>query len=161
MCFKKGPGNTYGPVFIYNNVFENDNTFGDYQPGFLGFSNMVRGSEVANNIFENVSSNAEDSPPNANHNAYTLSGASDGGPGSFYYSPGRLGASTLFVDESPGKPTAADFHLSTEGAATLATGKTLRTPYNMDPDGNIRGANGSWTIGAFEPSSPRHPATSP
>ena len=50
-------------------------------PGFLGFSNMVGGSEVADNIFENVNSDAEEAPPNPNHNAY--SGSSDGGTGSF------------------------------------------------------------------------------
>jgi hypothetical protein len=153
MCFKTGSGDTYGPVFIYNNVFENDNTFGDYQPAFLGFSNMVSGSEVANNVFENVSPNSEGPPPNANHNAYTLSGASDAGSGSLYYSPGSLGASTLFVNESPGNPVAADFHLTATGAATLASGKTLPAPYNIDPDGNVRGAGGTWAIGAFQPPS--------
>ncbi len=153
ICFKAGSGDTYGPVFIYNNVFENDNTFGDYQPAFLGFSNMASGSEVANNVFENVSPSAEDPPPNPNHNAYTLSGASDGGPGSFYYSPGSLGASTLFVNESPGNPIAADFHLTVKGVATLGAGKALPAPYNIDPDGNVRGAGGTWAIGAFQPPS--------
>jgi hypothetical protein len=158
MCFKTGSGDTYGPVFIYNNVFENDNTFGDYQPGFLGFSNMVSGSELANNIFENVSPNSEGPPPNPNHNAYTLSGASDGGPGSFYYSPGNLGSSTLFVNESPGSPAAADFHLTAKGAATLAFGKTLPAPYNIDPDGNVRGSGGTWTLGAFQAAAAQSPA---
>jgi hypothetical protein len=158
ICFKTGSGDTYGPVYIYNNVFENDTTFGDYQPGFLGFSRMASGSEVANNVFENVTNTSEDAPPNANHNAYTVSGSSDGGPGSFYYSPGSLGASTLFVNESPGNPNAADFHLTAKGATTLAAGKALSAPYNLDPDGNPRGAGGNWTIGAFQPSAGTAPA---
>jgi hypothetical protein len=146
ICFKVG--STYGPVYIYNNTFENDGTFGAYSPAFLGFSGMS-GGEVANNIFENVTTNAESSPPNPNHNAYSISGASDGGTGSFTYSLGTLGASTMFVNESPSNPIAADFHLTAAGAKEFANGKALTAPYNVDPDGNIRGANGSWTIGAY------------
>ncbi len=148
IAFKAATGQQFGPVFIYNNTFENDGTFGDYQPGFLGFSNMVAGSEVANNIFENVNSNAEDAPPNPSHNAY--SGSSDGGTGSFTFSPGTLGASAMFVNESPTNPIAADFHLTAKGATTFASGKTLPAPYNMDPDGNTRGSGGKWTIGAYQ-----------
>ena len=148
ICFKAASGQSFGPVFIYNNTFENDGTFGDYQPAFLGFSGMVSGSEVANNIFENVNSDAEDSPPNPNHNAY--SGSSDGGTGSFTYNPGALGASTMFVSEAPTNPITADFHLTTKGATTFASGKTLPAPYNIDPDGNIRGTGGQWTIGAYQ-----------
>lgn len=150
MCFKAGFGNTYGPVFIYNNVFENDNSFGDYQPAFLGFSNMAPGSELANNVFENVSPTAEDAPPNASHNAYTISSSVDGGLNSLHYAPGIVGASVLFVNEAPASPEAADFHLTARGASTLASGKPLPAPYNVDPDGNLRGAGGSWTIGAYQ-----------
>jgi hypothetical protein len=146
ICFKVG--STYGPVYIYNNTFENDGTFGAYSPAFLGFSGMS-GGEVANNVFENVTTNAESSPPNPNHNAYSISGASDGGTGSFTYSLGTLGASTMFVNESPSNPIAADFHLTAAGAKEFANGKALAAPYDVDPDGNIRGANGSWTIGAY------------
>jgi hypothetical protein len=156
ICFKSTTGDTFGPVFIYNNTFENDGTFGDYQPGFLGFSGMVSGSEVANNVFENITSNAENAPPNANHNAYSVSGASDGGTGSLNYKSGTLGASTMFVNESPSNPIAADFHLTSLGSTTFAPGKTLAAPYNMDPDGNVRGAGGNWTIGAYQT-----PGTSP
>jgi hypothetical protein len=150
MCFKAAQGDTYGPVHIYNNVFQNDTTFGDYQPGFLGFANMAPGSEVANNVFENVSPNSEGPPPNANHNAYTLDGASDGGAGSFYYKPGLLGDSVLFADESPSDPIHADFHLTEAGAKTLASGKALAAPYNTDPDGVLRGTGGNWAIGAYQ-----------
>jgi hypothetical protein len=146
ICFKTG--STYGPVYIYNNTFENDGTFGDYSPAFLGFSGMS-GGEVANNVFENVTTNAESSPPNPNHNAYSISGASDGGTGSFTYNAGTLGASAMFVNESPSNPIAADFHLTAAGAKAFANGKTLAAPYNVDPDGNVRGTNGGWTIGAY------------
>jgi hypothetical protein len=147
ICFKTG--GTYGPVYIYNNTFENDGKFGDYSPAFLGFSTMS-GGEVANNVFENVTTSGESGkPPNANHNAYSISGASDGGTGSFTYNAGTLGASAMFVNESPSNPIAADFHLTAAGANAFANGKTLAAPYNVDPDGSTRGANGGWTIGAY------------
>ena len=150
ICFKAASGANFGPVKIYNNTFENDGTFGDYQPGWLGFAGMVDGSEVANNVFENVTVNAESAAPNANHNAFSTSGASDGGSGSFNYTVGSLGASPLFVAESPTNPLAADFHLTSAGAATLSKGKSLPAPYDTDPDGNIRGSNGVWTLGAYQ-----------
>jgi|SRR5579859_1629043 len=141
-------GSNYGPVYIYNNVFENDGTFGDYQPGWLDFTGPMVGGEVANNVFENITTVS--TPPSANHNAYTVSGSSDGGTGSFYYSPGTLGASTMFVNESPSNPLAADFHLTATGATTFAKGKTLASPYNQDADGKTRGADGNWYIGAYQ-----------
>jgi hypothetical protein len=152
ICFKAAAGTNFGPVFIYNNTFENDGTFGDYDPAWLGFSGMVAGSEVANNVFENVTTTAEEAPPNASHNAYSLSGAKDSGVGSISYGVGTLGASLMFVSEAPTNPIAADFHVTTAGASTLANGKVLPAPYNLDPDGHIRGADGKWTIGAYQAS---------
>jgi hypothetical protein len=141
-------GSNYGPVYIYNNVFENDGTFGDYQPGWLDFTGPMVGGEVANNVFENISIVSK--PPNASHNAYSLSSANDGGTGSINYNPDTLGASVMFVNESPSNPILADFHLTSTGASTFAKGKTLAAPYNMDPDGNTRGADGNWYMGAFQ-----------
>lgn len=154
MCFKTG--SNYGPVYIYNNTFENDGTFGDYQPGWLGFANMAAGSEVANNVFENITSNAQTAPPNANHNAYST--GNDNGNGSITFNPGKLGASTMFVNESPGNPIAADFHLTATGASTFANGKPLPSPYDKDPDGNTRGSGGSWTMGAYQAAGSAQPA---
>jgi hypothetical protein len=142
------PGSNYGPVYIYNNVFENDGTFGDYQPGWLDFTGPMVGGEVANNVFENITTVG--TPPNGNHNAYSISDANDGGTGSFNYSPGSLGASVMFTNESPSNPILADFHLTAKGATTFAPGKTLSAPYNVDPDGNTRGADGNWYVGAYQ-----------
>jgi hypothetical protein len=147
-------GSNYGPVYIYNNVFENDGTFGDYQPGWLDFTGPMVGGEVANNVYENIDNVGK--PPSANHNAYSISDANDGGTGSFTYSPGTLGASTMFVNESPSNPLAADFHLTAAGVKAFAAGKTLATPYNLDPDGNTRGTGGTWYIGAYQ-----SPSTAP
>ncbi len=152
IVFKQG--SSYGPVYIYNNVFENDGTFGDYQPAWLDFTGPMVGGEVANNVFENVTITSN--PPSPNHNAFSLSGSSDGGTGSFYYNVGKLGASTMFVDESPSNPVVADFHLTSTGATTFAKGKTLGFPYDQDPDGNTRGTGGVWYIGAYQ-----YPSTAP
>jgi hypothetical protein len=46
-----------------------------------------------------------------------------------------------FVDAGTG-----DFHL----AQPTAAGVALPAPYNLDPDGNVRGADGTWDLGAFE-----------
>ncbi len=39
-----------------------------------------------------------------------------------------------------------DFHLTQPTPAGIA----LPSPYNLDPDGNVRGADGTWDRGAFE-----------
>ena len=141
MTFKAG--DSYGPVFIYNNIFENDGTFGDYQPGWLNFGGtMDPSSEIANNIFENVDNQA--SPSFSNHNAYNLGGYTE--PGTFKYTSG-----TQFVNTSSGNPPAADFHLTAAGATSFAgKGKALAAEYNQDMDGHTRGADGGWDIGAYE-----------
>ncbi len=130
-------------VYIYNNVFENDGTFGDYQPAWLDFSGTMTG-EIANNIWENVNKNGSCSI--CNHNAYSLSGNSSGETGSFSYTPG-----TQFVSESPSSPLLANFHLTAAGVTAFANkGKALAAPFNMDADGDVRGADGGWDIGAYE-----------
>jgi hypothetical protein len=127
-------------VYLYNNVFENDGTFGDYQPGWLYFEGTMTG-DIANNVWENVTQSG--ACPICNYNAYT-SGFPSGETGSFSYK-----ASGQFVNESSGNPTVADFHLTSVGASTFGKGKTLGAPYNVDPDGNTRGAGG-WDVGAYQ-----------
>jgi hypothetical protein len=61
-----------------------------------------------------------------------------------------LGGSAVFVNEAPGNPVAADFHLTALGGATFQGGTTLAAPYNVDPDGQPRGAGGHWSIGAYQ-----------
>jgi len=53
----------------------------------------------------------------------------------------QTGSSNPFINSING-----DFHLLTPTNAGL----TLPIPYNIDPDGNIRGADGIWDRGAFE-----------
>jgi len=151
ICFKND-GNTYGPVFIYNNLFENDGTFGDYQPSYMGDArggvNLAPGSEIANNIFYN--SYNQYAPNDSNHNAYSTGAGSE--TGGVSYAPGKpLNSFKGFVNMDSSNPAAADFHLTAAGQALfVGKGKNLGAPYNVDFDGNTRPATGAWTIGPFE-----------
>jgi hypothetical protein len=146
MAFKAG--NTYGPVSIYNNTFENDGTFGDYSPAWLGQpSTLVAGSEIANNIFYNVDNQMGSSF--SDYNAYSTGGYSETGVVNF--TPGSpLNAYSGFVNMSSANPPAGDFHLTATSAATFQNGKTLSAEYATDMDGNTRGANGHWYMGAYQ-----------
>jgi hypothetical protein len=156
MAFKAG--NSYGPVFIYNNTFQNDG-FGDYSPAWLGQpGTLVPGSEIANNIFYNVDNQI--SPSFSDYNAYSTGGASE--PGVVHFTSGSpLTSYNGFVNMSSSNPPAADFHLTAAGAVTFQNGKTLSTEYATDPDGNTRGANGNWYMGAYQYGSSQSGPTPP
>jgi len=140
-------GSTYGPVFIYNNTFENDG-WGDYSPAWLGQPNtLVTGSEIANNIFYNVDNQM--SPSFSDYNAYSTSGYSE--TGVVHFTAGSpLTSYSGFVNMGASNLLAADFHLVASSAATFQNGKPLSAEYATDPDGNTRGANGHWYIGAYQ-----------
>jgi hypothetical protein len=150
MTFKAGY--SFGTVFIYNNVFENDGTYGDVQPGNVNFNgSMAAGGAVENNVFENINLNGASQITSADYNAYSTSvGKDDTGTHSFTYNPGTIGASVMLVNEAPSNPLSADFHLTSTGATTFQNGVTLSSPFNVDPDGNTRGANGHSYIGAYQ-----------
>ncbi len=147
IVFKGGYTNAIN-IYIYNNVFE-ANGNGDYNYGWLDFTGASSTSGlVENNVFENVASNggASGAPPNANHNAYSVSSYMDSGANSFLYTPG-----TQFVNEpDASNPLNADFHLTATGATAFSSGATLAAPYNKDPDGTTRGVGTGWSIGAYQ-----------
>jgi len=160
MTFKSGY--SFGTAFIYNNVFENDGTFGDVQPGGVNFNGSMTGGVLENNVFENVSANGTSQLTTADYNAYSTSvGKNDSGAHSFTYNPGTLGSSVLFLNESTSNPVAADFHLTSTGATTLQNGLALPSPYNLDADGNTRGVGGNWYIGAYQYSGSQSQAPQP
>jgi hypothetical protein len=138
-------------VYIYNNVFENDNQFGDYQPGYLYFiSGSTMTGAFENNVIENVNLSGSTGNMVVDYNAFnTTVGKQDSGAHSFTYTAGTLGLSVLFISESPSNPLAANFRLTSKGATTLQNGLSLPAPFNMDMDGNNRGGNANWYIGAF------------
>jgi hypothetical protein len=136
----KAPGN-FGPMYIYNNVFAAPSA-SNY--GWIHANGVVTstGTEVANNVFINVSHDF----PNAHNNAYnytTLNGYGwpSGEPGSFTFS-GDGGMTNVAGGDAHLSATSV---LRNRGSALTADGLL-----NVDMDGNTRGADGSWDIGAFE-----------
>ncbi len=136
-CFwLSSPGGTtpQGPVFLYNNTFAGVAvTIGEGNA-----SQFASGSMARNNIYWNASWY---SGASINDSDYNFSDSST--PGANSISNG----SNPFVDIN-----AKNFHIITNISPTHPhnNGTSLGNPYNVDKDGNIRGANGAWDIGAYE-----------
>ena len=158
LWFDPGTGpNGYGPVHIYNNVFQAPGTAA-YSYGYCRLDKAASGSEIYNNIFWNVS-NGMSAP--SDYNAYspaTLNG---------YPWPSNETHSFTFKDNPWVNMSAGNMRLTSAGAAIMANkGKSLATDgfINKDPDNNTRGADGSWDVGTFEASGSNPtptPTTSP
>jgi hypothetical protein len=58
---------------------------------------------------------------------------------------GQVGLGALFVD-GDSEPALGDFHL----VQPTDAGQTLPSPFDVDPDGVTRGADGVWDRGAYE-----------
>ena len=112
---------TTNDIQVYNNTFDYTYlTF--YGDGIAGATN----SNTKNNIFSRCQS----------------------GCGSIGTTSDNLSTSTdVFVDRS-----GADYHIvaTISGGYPRDAGATLTSTYNTDPDGNTRGADGTWDIGAYE-----------
>jgi hypothetical protein len=70
----------------------------------------------------------------------------------FFNSSGAISTEShiLISSENPFVDSANyNFHLKTESSA-IDAGNNLGEPYNFDAEGNIRGADGFWDIGAYE-----------
>jgi hypothetical protein len=167
-------GNT-GPDYFYGNVFVNwnqylwyestsysyganqiffwNNTIGSYSGfsaygGFFGGGGhaMGSGSQVYNNIFDiSATYGGQGSPGDPggatwDYNYYVTGTSSDGGSHS-------VTGARPFV----GGTTGTDFHLNI-GSGPINHGVALSTNgyINVDTDGDIRGADGAWDIGAYE-----------
>lgn len=136
----KSPG-AYGPMLIYNNVFAAPSP-NDY--GWLHANGVVTksGTELANNVFFNVSHDF----PNAHNNAYnytTLNGYGwpSNEPGSFTFT-GSGGTTNV---------NGGDAHISSSSVLRNRGASLAQDGFiDHDMDGNVRGADGSWDIGAFE-----------
>jgi hypothetical protein len=140
----KAVGTKATNVFVYNNVYENDGSFGDFQPGWLDFTNVNTSSGAfQNNVMQQIY--LVSTPPSTDYNAYDVCGNKDSGAHTICYTPG-----TQFVSTSPSNPLTANFHLTPAGATAFAGGVTLPSPYNVDPSGVTRGSGGHWDIGAFQ-----------
>jgi hypothetical protein len=154
-----------GPLFIYNNVFHAP--IGE-AVGLVSTNGMTPSGGTTylyNNIFINVQ-NSMSGMGNviSDYNAYDSGSTgipSGDGSHSFTFSynanqfthiaPPPSGG----VTESPnvGDPS-GDYHLTASGAAVFQKRGVAITPangfLNADVDGNVRGANGGWDVGAYQ-----------
>jgi hypothetical protein len=120
-------GNSNGPYHVYNNTFVN------ISYATMTTSNggsFASGSQGRNNIFWNSPSGGLPS------NDYDLCNSSCGEANGQTYS-----TTDLFANYA-----GHDYHL----ARATNAGQTLAAPYNIDYEGNVRGADGVWDRGAYE-----------
>jgi hypothetical protein len=128
--------NPMGPVYFFNNTVVNvDLTF----LAGNGAGSWVAGCVSSNNIFFNIG--AAPLGFNGNHDYNLASGANT-------EAHGIGNASTnIFVNYA-----AQNYHIVTNVGSLFPRnmGVALGAPYNIDFDGNTRGADGAWDIGAYE-----------
>lgn len=152
ISFKAGYSN--GAVVMYNNTFSSDETFGDYIcPGncpWIGWGS-TSSAIVENNIFDHVTFSGSPGGGTHDYNAYSSDiGKQDSGTNSLTYSSAFGSANTAFMSVNTSSPVSSNFRLTSTGATTFQSGVTLSSPYNTDPDGNARGSNGHWYMGAYQ-----------
>jgi hypothetical protein len=157
--------NPYGACYLYGNVFHDPNsgaysarvvearwktqTLYSYNNTFVNFTgNPFVYSQISGNgqfssssqCRNNIYWNSQISTPPADMD-YEFSSSTVGGAHSI------SGGTMPFVNL-----TGKDFHLVTTTGALLPRNKgiSLVAPYNYDGDGDVRGADGAWDIGAYE-----------
>jgi hypothetical protein len=125
-------GGANGPVYFYNNTVIN---LWATITGDTG-SSYVAGSVSANNIFWDA-----DCDGWITSRSYNLGNGTCSGTGSI------SAASNPFVNFTGG-----NYHINATVGAKYPKdkGTNLGSPYNLDMDGNARGADGTWDIGAYE-----------
>lgn len=128
-------------VFFYNNVFENCNSVGIYSSA--GGGAWAVGSLSRNNIYWN-SGDGGLGPPNPNYEFW--------GPlGSIAGANSIASASDPFVSVATG-----NYHILATVSAAYPRNKGVTLTdigthtFSRDADGNTRGADGTWDIGAYE-----------
>jgi len=167
----KNDGSTYGPVYIYNNIFMA--TSPNAGPGGCWMSNngssLSGTSYVENNIFYNVSNQWSGSPGVvSDYNAYN-SGA--GQPSGETHSITFSGQPWVNMPANP-EPvgavvapwgTAGDFHLTSTAAPQFQNGVALAANgyLNVDMSGTTRGSGGHWTIGTYQYGASPQPTPQP
>jgi len=111
-------------VFIYNNtIYGLHGQVGGFEDSGIRGDNALSTITVRNNIWQaNTYAPGFQAVQVQDHNILNTGGVS-------------------FVNTATG-----NFHLT---SATTA-GVALPAPYNLDPDGNVRGADGTWDVGAYE-----------
>ena len=121
---------TWGLFHFWNNVF-----IGWSKPAIYIRGNVAAGSTIKNNIFWSTSCD----PMNATVDYNGFLSASTSGTHAY------TGAGDPFVNSGAlnFRPNAASWPIG-RGVSVGAS------PYNLDADGNTRGADGTWDLGAYE-----------
>jgi hypothetical protein len=151
--FLTGYSGAVSNIAAYGNVFWTDGTQSGYPRGIelrqdYSYSNIV----MYNNTFYNLNDGAINDLTVSTGNTCTNCQAIDNLAVLTGYNLGsEITASNNTEDSNTSRFVSvaslytADFHL--EGAVP---GVSLPSPYNMDMDGNTRGADGTWDRGAYE-----------
>jgi hypothetical protein len=131
---------THGPVYMYNNTFVGVAEIVSGGNGAWGWDSRCASS---NNIYFQCGGGAGAGHGfGKGHDDYDLSDAANSEP------HGITGAtSAMFVNFAGG-----NYHIVTNIAPTLPRNKgaALGAQYSVDMEGNPRGGDGAWDIGAFE-----------
>lgn len=125
---------------VYNNTFINITGTGwflDADPGY--------GAQAVNNVLKN----------NLIYNS-TAHFGNNGGPidhdYNSYFNVTNTPTNETHLQKASGNPFVSsgsgDYHLA--DGTTVDAGLALGSPYNLDPDGNVRGSDGTWDRGAYE-----------
>jgi hypothetical protein len=139
-------GLPYGTFYVWNNTFSQ---WGYYAVAVWGV--ISSSSTFYNNVFDQIAAPNIYGAGSGDYNYFTTGTTSDGGTHS-------LTGASPFVAEPP-VPQASGIPLGSPGnvhllpaSGTINKGKTLTVDgyINMDMDGNTRGADGTWDIGAYE-----------
>jgi len=141
-AFEFDSGAAVSNIFFYNNTIVDLPLGTRFDQGA-----STSGCVSRNNLYWNTGNSGYQTGWTHDHNFY--SGATEGGSGD-------IGSGTQPFASYVANSTTSDYHIiSTVGAkfprdkgASIApvSGQTI----NLDPDGNIRGADGTWDIGAYE-----------
>lgn len=131
-----------GPLYIYNNVFVN---------GYRGIAinaplNPESESYIRNNLFVDITSGSAIHVPGGN-DYVTVSDnlILDSSGYDVFVDPGSTGVLNAPYDWQ----YVRDLHLRS-GSSPINAGADLGNPFNIDMDGNVRGQDGAWDIGAYE-----------
>jgi hypothetical protein len=130
-----------GPVYFYNNTVVNA-----YEGVAFEGGSWASGSQGRNNIYYNIwgglSSSPTESLPDDDYDFSDRSQGNNFGDGTHDIANGN----------QPFVNIGVNYHIvGTMGAGyPRDKGLALGAPFNMDMDGNVRGADGAWDIGAYE-----------
>jgi hypothetical protein len=132
-----------GPVYFCNNTLIN--AIASIDQSASAMSSWAPGSQARNNVYwgSTMWNGSWGGWPMSDWDYDFGASASMGGPGAHSITTGL----NPFVDYNGG-----DYHIIATIGANYPRNKgvALPAPYNMDRDGNIRGSDGTWDIGAYE-----------